>query len=166
MQSVYSTAKPTGQADLWFIRIQPKAAANLSLLKYKQNVVLRSFSRQNWSISVRYCHVLTQYKFPCDILRWVNNFTHPPSSCTFFNSFVKWGTIQNLRLLLWRLRTPLNCDMSSSPDTLQVFLVRLASVSRGTASKSTFLNLSDLPWSSRFLQPKWNFLNHLVTVQW
>ena len=35
-----------------------------------------------------------------------------------------------------------------------------------TASESMLLGKLDLVWSSAFLQPEWNFLNHLLTVLW
>ena len=34
------------------------------------------------------------------------------------------------------------------------------------ASESAVLDLPDLTWSSRFLQPKRNILNHMVTILW
>ena len=48
--------------------------------------------------------------------------------------------------------------MPSSPDTLWVLLEILP--------LNPVLGLSDLAWSSRFLQCKWNFLIRLVTVLW
>ena len=80
-----------------------------------------------------------------------------------------WGTIWQFRMLLPRpgnQRTTLNCKMPSSLDTLQVLLTEIASVSWNTATKSTVLGLPDFAQSSRLLQPKWNFLNHLFTVLW
>ena len=42
---------------------------------------------------------------------------------------------------------------------------RICSLPCSTASKSTVLSLPDFARESRFSQPKWNFLNYLVTVQ-
>ena len=62
----------------------------------------------------------------------------------------------------WRWWTTLDHEMLSSPDTLQVLLASLASTDWSIASKSQVLNLPDLALSMRFLQPKWNFLSHLL----
>ena len=35
-----------------------------------------------------------------------------------------------------------------------------------TALESTVLSWADIAWLLRFLQPEWNFFNHLVTVLW
>ena len=51
--------------------------------------------------------------------------------------------------------------MPSSPDTLKVPLDRLDSNAWSTASESRVLYLIELAWSSRFLQPEWNFFYHL-----
>ena len=54
--------------------------------------------------------------------------------------------------------------MTRLPDTLCVLLARFGSMDRNTASESTIVGLPDLAGSSKFLPPKRNFLNYLVTV--
>ena len=47
-------------------------------------------------------------------------------------------------------------ELPSIPDSLRIHLYDL----------EHSLSLPELAWSSRFLQPNWNFLNHLLTVWW
>ena len=56
--------------------------------------------------------------------------------------------------------------MPSSPDNLRVLLTRFASMAWSTASESAVLGLADLAWWSKFLLPKRNHLNQLVTLRW
>ena len=66
----------------------------------------------------------------------------------------------------WNWYITLDYDLSSSPDTLRMLLVGFVlSIKRCTASKSTVLTFRDLTWSTRFLQPKRNFFNHLYCNQ-
>ena len=58
------------------------------------------------------------------------------------------------------------CEMSSSPDTLRMLFIKFTSMARSRALKYTILGLPDFVWLSMFFQPKWNFLNHLITVLW
>ena len=84
--------------------------------------------------------------------------------------------------LLGRDLTPLQwysrCILQPSPTELswegdephlsvrvRVLLTGFASLVWSTASESTVFGLPDLAWSSRFLQPGQNFLNHLVNLQ-
>ena len=67
-------------------------------------------------------------------------------------------------LRLWRWQTSLDCEMSSSPDTLQVLLTRFVFMVWRTASESIVLDLPDLAWLSRFLQPQRNFFSYLIIV--
>ena len=55
--------------------------------------------------------------------------------------------------------------MPNSPDTLRVLLAGVASMTRSTASKYTFLAQPGITLELRLLQPEQNFLNHLVTVR-
>ena len=48
--------------------------------------------------------------------------------------------------------------------SLRKLLTRFTSITCSTASEFTVLGLPDHDWSLRFLQPKKNFLNYLVTV--
>ena len=77
------------------------------------------------------------------------------------------GSIQWLRMVMlssWRRWTTVVYEMPSSPDTLWVLFTGFKSMSWSTTSESTFLVLTDIAWSSKFLQPEWNFLNYLITV--
>ena len=79
----------------------------------------------------------------------------------FCNILVIWGTIQQLWMLLprlWRWWTTLECKMPNSPDTLRMLITRFASIIWSTASESSFKPT----WPWRLLQPKQNFLNHMV----
>ena len=64
---------------------------------------------------------------------------------------------------LWSWRTTLDCEKLSSPDILQVLLAGFTTMTWCTALESTVFGLFNLAWLSRFLQPKQNYLNHLVT---
>ena len=66
----------------------------------------------------------------------------------------------------WWWQTTLNWEMSSSPDTLKVLLAGFVLIVWSMTLESMLFGLSDLAWLSRFLKPKKNFLNHLVTVLW
>ena len=59
------------------------------------------------------------------------------------------------------LRTKLDVEMSSSPDTRYLLLAGFASMSWSVVLESTVLDLLNLT-----LKPVQNFLNHLVTVLW
>ena len=68
-----------------------------------------------------------------------------------------------MRLLkLWQITV--DCEMPSSPDTLWVLLARFVSMAWSTTSEFTVWGLPDLAWLLRFLQPKQNFLNCLITL--
>ena len=71
-----------------------------------------------------------------------------------------------LLLRLWRWRTTLHYEMPSLPDSHRVQLSGFAFVVASRASKLMLLCLSDFLWSSRFLKPKWTFLNYLAIVLW
>ena len=79
----------------------------------------------------------------------------------FCNILVTSCTIWQPRILFkrWRLRSTLDCKMSSSPDILHVLLARFTSKDWSTVSES-------LVWLSKFLQPERNFFNYLVTPLW
>ena len=85
----------------------------------------------------------------------------------FCNILVMWGTNRQFRMILnksWRWWTMLYYEMMPSlPNTLSAtFRIWLYGLEHSLwihAFRST-----DVAWSSRFLQPKQNFLNHLVTV--
>ena len=67
-------------------------------------------------------------------------------------------------LWLWGRQISLDCKMLSWPHTLQRLLARFTSMVWSKASESIFLILLDFSWSSWFLKPKQNLLNHLATV--
>ena len=48
----------------------------------------------------------------------------------------------------------------------RMILPEFASIAWGMASESTPLELPDLAWSSKFLEPERNFTNYLVIVLW
>ena len=80
---------------------------------------------------------------------------------------VMWGNFRQLLILLlrfWRWWTTLDWEMPSLPDTLWVLITGFVSLDWNMALESMVLGLPEFAWLSRFLQPKWNFLNHLVTV--
>ena len=54
--------------------------------------------------------------------------------------------------------------MPGSYDPLLVIITRCSSMTWNTAPESTFLDLHDIAWSSRFLQPEQNFFSPLVTL--
>ena len=81
------------------------------------------------------------------------------------NILVMWGEIQQLRMLLeglWGWQTHLNSEMPNSLGTPRELFAGISTVDWSTASESSVLNLPDLWWSSRFLQPEQNFWNHLI----
>ena len=85
----------------------------------------------------------------------------------FCNILVAWGTIQQLWMLLlssWKCWTTLDCEIPNSSDTFQGLFMEFALMAWRTALESMILGLSDLAWSSGFLQPEQNFLNHLLNV--
>ena len=55
-------------------------------------------------------------------------------------------------------------EMCEMPETLQLLLDVFDSMAWSRVSESSLLSLPNFPWSSRFLQNVWNFLNHLLTV--
>ena len=57
-----------------------------------------------------------------------------------------------------------HCEMTGSPDTLQLLLATFASIASSKVLESTVLGQPELVWSMRFLQTKHNFLNHLVIM--
>ena len=65
---------------------------------------------------------------------------------------------------LWRWRTAHNWELLSSPDTLWMLLAGFVFKAWNTASEPRILGLLDLVWSSWFLQPERNFVNHLGNV--
>ena len=80
---------------------------------------------------------------------------------------LKKGTFLWFQMLLlrsWRRGITLNSKRLSLPDSLSVLLTRFTSLAWSKVLKSTLLILWDLAWSLGFLQSKWNFFNHLVTV--
>ena len=56
--------------------------------------------------------------------------------------------------------------MLSLPDIFWVLRAGFASLALSMAFESILLGLTDLAWSLKFVQPKQNFLNRLVTVPW
>ena len=65
---------------------------------------------------------------------------------------------------LWRWWIILDCVILNSPTILQLVLAGVTFMTWNMALESTVLNLTIFAWSLRFLQPKQNFLNYLVTV--
>ena len=103
------------------------------------------------------------------VMNWLEENHITRLSQKFCNILVTWDTIWQLLMLwprLWRWWTTLNCEIHSSSDTLQVLLTKFFFMVLSTALESTVLALPDLAWSSRFLQPEQNFLNHPFTVLW
>ena len=49
-------------------------------------------------------------------------------------------------------------------DTLRELSARFTSLAKSTISESMVLGLPKLAWSSKFLQPEINILNHYITV--
>ena len=66
----------------------------------------------------------------------------------------------------WRWQLTLDCEIPSSSDTLKVLVIGFTSMAWCTASESLDLDIPNVAWSSKFLQPEQNFLNNLVTVLW
>ena len=56
----------------------------------------------------------------------------------------------------------INCEIERLADLLP--LTRLVSMAWSMTLESMVLALPDLAWLLKFLQPKWKFLNYLVTV--
>ena len=87
----------------------------------------------------------------------------------FCNILITWGTIWQLLVFLprsWKWWTILGREMLTLPDTLQVQLAVFVFMAWSTVSESMFLELVDFAWLLRFLQPKQNILNYLLTVLW
>ena len=81
----------------------------------------------------------------------------------FWNILVTWGPIQLVQMLLlnlWRCQTILDSEILSSPDTLQVLLIRFIYIAWSKVLESTLLGLGDLTWfvniflmQGKFLEP-------------
>ena len=67
---------------------------------------------------------------------------------------------RTLSLGSWRWQTALDCEMLSSPECYLLGFPRWLRA----WPLFTLLNLLDLAWSSKFLQPEQNFFNQPVTI--
>ena len=80
----------------------------------------------------------------------------------YFHNMRHYSTVLDVSMMFTVEWTTLDHEMPILPDTLWILHTRLVSVALSTSSKSMVLCLPDLAWSSNFLEPEKNFLNHTV----
>ena len=93
------------------------------------------------------------------ILVWVKSFG---------NILIMCGTIQLPQMLLprsWKGKQQWTVRCSAHPISSRYYSPNLP-LWLWTWPQNPVLNLLDLSWSSRFLQPEQNCFNHLVTILW